>query len=87
MKKLIVILTLLVFPLFANAGVSVSSGGGGGTTITFDTVANLPGAPAAGDLAGVTNGSTASDCTSGGGSTYNVCVYNGSAWETVTSST
>ena len=54
--------------------------GGGGTTITFDTVANLPGAPSTNDLAGVTDGADESDCTVGGGTDQNICVYSGSAW-------
>lgn len=47
---------------------------------TRRTVANLPGSPPAGDLVVVVDGSTASDCTVGGGAFAVVCVYDGAAW-------
>lgn len=56
---------------------------GGGADIPYDTVANLPGSPSAGDLAGVTDGNADDDCTTGGGSTFNLCQYTGSAWVVV----
>jgi hypothetical protein len=34
----------------------------------------------AGEFASITDGSTATDCTVGGGSNKNLCIYNGSAW-------
>jgi hypothetical protein len=46
------------------------------------TVAGLP-AGATGKLALVTDGSSASDCTAGGGSTKVLCLYNGSAYVAV----
>jgi hypothetical protein len=36
--------------------------------------------PSTNQTVGVTDGSTATDCTVGGGSTFNLCVYNGAAW-------
>lgn len=54
--------------------------GGGGTSIVWDIVANLPGSPSTNDLAGVTDGADESDCTVGTGTDQNICVYSGSAW-------
>lgn len=54
-----------------------------GGSIPYDTVANLPGSPSSGDLAGVTDGNADDDCTTGGGSTYNLCQYTGAAWVVV----
>ncbi len=48
-------------------------------TLPDYTVATLPSA-ATGTVVIVTDGSTASDCTVGGGSDYVLCVYNGAAW-------
>lgn len=48
--------------------------------ITFYTVATLPSSPSVNDLAGVTDGSGVADCTVGGGSNQNICVWSGSAW-------
>lgn len=48
-------------------------------TISNYTVAGLP-AGVTGKLAYVTNGANASDCSSGGGSTKVLCIYNGSIW-------
>ena len=57
-------------------------GGGGGLTIT--TVSGLNSIPnkVAGTVASVTDGSTASDCTVGGGANLVLCRYSGSAWGT-----
>lgn len=54
----------------------------GGATIEVDngTVASLPVAGTAGRVAVVTDGNSDSDCTSGGGSTYNLCIDTGAAW-------
>ena len=74
MKTFKFVLCFLLCASIAHAGPFFSGGvGGGGTSIVYNTVANLPAAPSAGDLAGVTDGSTASDCTVGTGSTYNLC--------------
>jgi len=48
--------------------------------VEFYTVATLPSSPSENDLAGVTDGNTASDCTVGGGTNQNICVYDGAAW-------
>lgn len=52
------------------------------TTMDLDTstVAGLPAAPTTNDMYVVTDGSTGSDCTVGGGSTRVMCIYNGAAW-------
>lgn len=44
------------------------------------TVAALPGSPATGDFCTVTDGASASDCTTGSGSDAHICLYDGSAW-------
>lgn len=44
------------------------------------TIAALPGSPAAGDFCTVTDGASAADCTTGGGSEVLICLYDGSAW-------
>jgi hypothetical protein len=55
--------------------------GGGEFQIPNGTVASLPSSGiAAGDVFIVTDGSTDSDCSSGGGSTVNLCIYTGAAW-------
>ncbi len=48
-------------------------------TVASYTVATLP-TPAANSIAIVTDGASASDCTTGGGSSRVLCVYSGSAW-------
>lgn len=54
----------------------------GGATIEIDngTVAQLPAASTAGRIAVVTDGASDTDCTSGGGSTVNLCIDSGTAW-------
>lgn len=54
----------------------------GDATIEIDngTVASLPSAGTAGRVAVVTDGNSDTDCTSGGGSTVNLCIDTGSAW-------
>ena len=54
--------------------------GAGGSSIVWDTVANLPGTPSTNDMAGVTDGADEEDCTVGTGSDQNLCVYSGAAW-------
>jgi len=46
------------------------------------TVGTLPGTPSDGDVAVVTDGADATDCTTGSGSTLNLCIYDagGAAW-------
>ena len=51
--------------------------------VTASSIATFPPSPTAGDLAVANDGNSATDCTAGGGSTYNLCAYNGSAWTIV----
>ncbi len=44
------------------------------------TVATLPAPPPLGGIGKITDGSTAADCTVGGGSFTNLCLWTGSAW-------
>ena len=50
--------------------------------VTAYTVATLPASPTDGDIAVVTDGADASDCSSGGGTDLNVCIYDedGTQW-------
>ena len=73
--KVFLIIVFLAVPLTSIAFWPPSA-----SKIAYTTKANLPGSPVTGDLAGITDGNTASDCTTGGGSNWNLCVYNGSAW-------
>lgn len=50
-----------------------------GVTLTTTTIGAL-GTPPAGTLRVVSDAASGTDCTTGSGSTYNLCVYNGSAW-------
>jgi len=54
----------------------------GGATIEIDngTIASLPAAGTVGRIAVVTDGNADNDCTTGGGSTVNVCVDDGTNW-------
>jgi hypothetical protein len=52
------------------------------TALTAYTVATLPASPSDGDTAVVTDGADAGDCTTGAGTTLNICIYDegGAAW-------
>jgi len=65
--------------------VGTSGTGGGGAGITITTVAGLASVSGKknGTIATVTDGASASDCTTGSGSTVVNCQYNGSAWSQV----
>lgn len=52
----------------------------GGTAGVY-TVSTLPTGVAKGTIATVTDAAALSDCTSGGGTTLVLCVYNGSTWQ------
>lgn len=52
----------------------------GTLTAPVTTVAGLPGTPTTGQVGIVSDGASATDCTVGGGSTYVLCAYNGTAW-------
>jgi hypothetical protein len=64
-----------------NAQAPLLSNISGGTAIT--TVAGLSSFARKGFIAGVTDGTSSTDCTVGGGSTTVVCQYTGSAWTAV----
>jgi hypothetical protein len=78
------LLILLASVCLLNIGWTFAGGwesdAGGGAEIVFDTVANLPATPTAGDIAGVNDGDNAADCTVGSGSNFNICVYDGANW-------
>lgn len=56
------------------------SGVGAGAVIEA-TVAELPASPVSGTIRIVTDGASATDCTTGSGSTRVLCNFTGSAWE------
>lgn len=58
----------------------VEVSGVGASSIVESTVAGLPGSPTSGTVRIVTDGDTASDCTTGNGSLRVLCHFNGSAW-------
>lgn len=60
----------------------VFGGGTSGKGSCITTVANLSNACGfiAGTIASVTDGANSSDCTIGGGTSKNVCIYNGTIW-------
>lgn len=47
------------------------------------TVSTLPGGPSTGSVRYVTDGASATDCTTGAGSTSVLCVYDGTDWASV----
>lgn len=61
---------------------SSKNGGGSGSGITITNVAGLASVPGKtdGTIAVVTDGNSATDCTTGGASTVVNCQYNGSTW-------
>jgi hypothetical protein len=61
-------------PLLAQSGI----GGGSGLVITTAPISS--GNAKTGNVVSVTNGSSATDCTVGGGTTVVVCVYSGTSW-------
>jgi hypothetical protein len=66
------------FALRVNGGWNCSSG-----IVSSYTVATLPGSPATGTLAQVTDAFTQGSCTSGGGSKLALCRWTGSAWSAI----
>lgn len=62
-----------------NGYVNNPGGGGGGCVTVVSTLSSVCGT-VKGTVASVTDGSTASDCTTGGGSNAVACIYTGSAW-------
>lgn len=75
--------------MLGSAGTKISMGGNitfqsgisyaAAANLTPVTVATL-GTPTAGTLKIISDGASATDCVTGSGSTYNLCLYNGSAW-------
>jgi hypothetical protein len=51
--------------------------------VSTGTAQTHPASPTVGDMYFVNNGSGTSDCTVGGGSNHNACIWNGSAWQTM----
>lgn len=75
-------LSILLIVLFATIGYAAPppmSGGSGAANLTSYTVATLP-TPTTGLMVAITDGADATDCTTGSGSTYVMCIYNGTAW-------
>ncbi len=75
-----------IFSLFALTGVLLFAQTKYGTwplQLFNAIVASLPASPGSGSLAYATNGTSATDCTAGGGSFKVVCVYNGAGWVAV----
>jgi hypothetical protein len=69
--------------LRASTASARNNGGGSGSGVGIYTVATLPsglGAGGTGTLDTVKDGSTASDCTVGGGSNAVACIWTGAAW-------
>lgn len=82
MKKLIPLALLLVFCFSISAQTKTYPQGG---TPNY-TVATLPASNGVGALVTVTDGSSASDCTVGGGSAKVLCMWNGFAYTATSSS-
>lgn len=64
---------------------SMFPGGVSGSGAFRGLVANLPSAPTLGQLAVVTDAANVNTCSTGGGSTENLCQWTGSAWDVVSS--
>ena len=79
MKKTLVLVLIAVFISAQTFALTWSNGGGGGGGVSAYTVATLPGAPSDGDAATVTDGADTSDCTTGGGTSVNMCLYDAGA--------
>lgn len=79
MKKLCLVVIALCASAFAQTGGQGQTGNYNGGVQIYK-VATLPLTATKGTLATVTDGSSASDCSTGGGTTVVTCIYNGSAW-------
>jgi len=64
----------------AYAGGGVISGPSTGDSVRESTIGNLPSSPPSGTIRIATNGSSATDCTSGSGSTRVFCGFDGTVW-------
>jgi hypothetical protein len=70
---------ITVNALISTANSHTGGSGGGGCIATVSTLTASCGG-VDGRLATVTDGSTSSDCSTGGGGNVVACIYNGSAW-------
>ena len=75
MKKLLLSLLIITFVSSQVFALTWQNGGGGSGGVAAYLIADLPGAPSAGDSATVTNGLNTGDCTVGGGTWVNLCLY------------
>ena len=86
MRKILGLISLLFLSCAGYAQIHTGGGNsnGGGSGITITTVSGLASVPgkATGTVASVTDGSSSTDCTVGGGSTLVLCRYTGSIWGT-----
>lgn len=78
--KIFILCLSIVIGLDAEAAISRGALQKPSTSIKWWVVSGLPAAPATNTIAGITDGASASDCTVGGGTNFNLCVYNGAAW-------
>lgn len=88
-KKILTLLAALVLLASPVFGQGQFAGGASNTTkriYNAPLIANLAVAPPIGTVAIITNGSTASDCSAGGGSFVVFCLYNGTSWVSVANS-
>jgi hypothetical protein len=51
--------------------------------VSTGTAQTHPASASVGDMYFVNNGASTSDCTTGGGTNHNVCIWNGSSWQTM----
>jgi hypothetical protein len=79
---LVVAFLPLLFGQTSNQNNFGGSGGGGVTITTVSGLSSIPG-KTKGTIATVTDGTTATDCATGGGSIVVVCQYSGSTWAAV----
>lgn len=82
LSAILLTLTFLTSPLWAQSNI-----GGSGSGVTITTVGNLANVPGKtkGTVAAVTDGNSATDCTTGSGSTTVLCQFNGATWSAVSS--
>ncbi|HUV76962.1 MAG TPA: hypothetical protein VMW06_02780, partial [Desulfobacterales bacterium] len=83
MKKLLTVLTFSLFLLMATNLVAGPPGSPPAPKTGLKTyvLAGMPSAAANTNMAVImTDGSTATDCTAGGGTTRNICISNGTTW-------
>ena len=74
MKKIVLALLLLAAPAFAGP-LEPWQGGTGCETDSTYLVSQLPGSPNKGTICTISDGADETDCTVGGGTSENVCIY------------